>query len=330
METKDVPLNSAIDRTLASVFNQSFTSDTKNCRRPDLMPLIGYARVSTEDQTPLPQSQALKSAGCVEIHEEQASGGNRARPVLARVLERIGKGDTLVVVRIDRLARSLSHLLEVIERLEAKNAFFRSLTDPIDTSSPQGKFTLQVLGAAAEFERALIRERTKAGLASARTKGRVGGNPGLRVRDPAALRKVRLARQDGYMERLNETAQDWVPHVRRLRPNLAWEDVVRIVNGPLPHERQWTQSRLLRAVNAYVRDGFLPPTVLDRAGRRETDDRLPAIVAAIKGADPDITLQAICTRLEAMRERTPRGRTSWQPSSVKMLLERAERLGLLE
>ena len=200
------------------------------------MPLIGYARVSTEDQTPLPQSQALKSAGCAEIHEEQASGGNRARPVLARVLERIGKGDTLVVVRIDRLARSLSHLLEVIERLEAKGAFFRSLMDPIDTSSPQGKFTLQVLGAAAEFERALIRERTKAGLASARTKGRVGGNPGLRARDPAALRKVRLARQDGYMERLNETAQDWVPHVRRLRPDLAWEDVVRIVNGPLPRE----------------------------------------------------------------------------------------------
>jgi DNA invertase Pin-like site-specific DNA recombinase len=155
---------------------------------------------------PPPQSQALKSAGCVDIHEEQASGGNRARPVLARVLERIGKGDTLVVVRIDRLARSLSHLLEVIERLEAKGAFFRSLMDPIDTSSPQGKFTLQVLGAAAEFERALIRERTKAGLASAKTKGRIGGNPGLRARDPAALRKVRLARQDSYMARLNETA----------------------------------------------------------------------------------------------------------------------------
>lgn len=217
-----------------------------------------------------------------------------------------------------------------IASIEIGNQTRQSLTDPIDTSSPQGKFTLQVLGAAAEFERALIRERTKAGLASARTKGRVGGNPGLRVRDPAALRKVRLARQDGYMERLNETAQDWVPQVRRLRPGSAWEDVVRIVNGPLPHERQWTQSRLLRAVNAYVRDGFLPPTVLDRAGRREIDDRLPAIkVAAIKGADPEITLQAICTRLEAMRERTPRGRTSWQPSSVKMLLERAEK-GLLE
>ncbi|MCE6949950.1 recombinase family protein [Cereibacter sphaeroides] len=293
------------------------------------MPLIGYARVSTEDQTPLPQTQALRSAGCAEIHEEQASGGNRARPVLARVLERIGRGDTLVVVRIDRLARSLSHLLEVIERLEAKGAFFRSIEDPIDTASPQGKFTLQVLGAAAEFERALIRERTRAGLASARTRGRIGGNPGLRARDPEALRKVRLARADGYMERLGETAQDWVPHVRRLRPDMAWEDVLRIVNAPLPHDRRWTQARLLRAVNAYVRDRFLPATVLGRAGRRLADDRLPAIVAAIRGADPDITLQAICNRLEAMRERTPRGRTSWQPSSVRMLLERAAKLGML-
>lgn len=114
------------------------------------MPLIGYARVSTEDQTPLPQVQALKAAGCGTVHEEQASGGNCARPVLARVLESVRRGDTLVVVRIDRLARSLSHLLEVIERLEAKGAFFCSIEDPIDTASPQGKFTLQVLGAAAE------------------------------------------------------------------------------------------------------------------------------------------------------------------------------------
>ncbi len=291
--------------------------------------LIGYARVSTEDQTPVPQAQALKAAGCAEIHEEHASGGDRARPVLGRVLERVRKGDTLVVMRIDRLARSLSHLLEVIERLEAKGAFFRSIQDPIDTASPQGKFTLQVLGAAAEFERALIRERTKAGLASARGEGRVGGNPGLRARDPAALRKVRLARQDGYMDRLGETAQDWVPHVRRLRPDMPWEDVLRIVNAPLPPDRRWSQGRLLRAVKAYVHDGFLPAAVLGRARRRDTDDRLPAIVAAIRGADPEITLQAICDRLEAMRERTPRGRSKWQPSSVRMLLDRAERLGLL-
>lgn len=294
------------------------------------MPLIGYARVSTEDQTPLPQSQALKDAGCGLVFEEKASGGDRARPVLADVLDRMEKGDTLVVVRIDRLARSLSHLLQVIEQLESKSAFFRSLQDPIDTASPQGKFTLQVLGATAEFERALIRERTKAGLASARSKGRIGGNPGLRARDPEAQRKVRLARQDGFMDRLHETAQDWVPHVRRLRPDMAWEDLLRIINAPLPPSRHWSQGRLLRAVKAYVRDGFLQSEVLGRAAPRDADDRLPAIVAAIKGADPDITLQAICDRLEAMRERTPRGRTHWQPSSVRMLLQRAEKLGFLQ
>ena len=249
--------------------------------------------------------------------------------MLAQVLKRIAKGDTLLVMRIDRLARSLSHLLEVIEQLEAKGAYFRSLQDPIDTASPQGKFTLQVLGAAAEFERALIRERTKVGLASARSQGRIGGNPGLRAKDPAARRKVLLARQEGYMERLHESAEIWLLPVRRLRPDMAWEDVLRIINSPLAASQHWTQRRLMRAVSAYVRDGLLPATVLGRAGRRERDDRLPAIVAAIKGADPGITLQGICDRLEAMRERTPRGRTSWQPSSVRMLLARAEKLGLL-
>lgn len=248
--------------------------------------MIGYARVSTEDQSNAAQAQALKAAGCAEIHEEQASGGNRARPVLARLVGRIQPGEALVVVRIDRLARSLSHLLEVIEKLEAKGAFFRSIVDPIDTASPQGKFTLQVLGAAAEFERSLIRERTKAGLQAARGRGRGGRGSRRCDHDLAAISKVRLARQDGYMERLSEAAQEWVPHVRRLRPVMAWEDVLRIINGPLPPDRRWTQSRLLRAVKAYVRDGFLDQAVLGRAGRRETDDRLPAIVAAIRGADP--------------------------------------------
>ncbi|MCG6112239.1 MAG: recombinase family protein [Paracoccus sp.] len=293
------------------------------------MPLVGYARVSTDDQTLLPQVQALTAAGCPVIHREQASGGDRARPVLAMLLDGIRRNDTLVVVRIDRLARSLSHLLEVIEQLEAKGAFFRSIEDPIDTASPQGKFTLQVLGAAAEFERALIRERTRAGLASARLAGRIGGNPGLRAKDPVAVRKLSLARSEGYLDRIGRSAAEWVPHVRRLRPDMAWEDVLRIINAPLPHRARWSQARLLRAVRAYVRDGFLPPEVLARAPRRQVDDRLPAIVAAIRGADPDITLQGLCDRLEAMRERTPRGRTKWQPSSVRMLLQRAAQLGLL-
>lgn len=294
------------------------------------MALIGYARVSTDDQTLHSQRDALKAAGCGEIHEEQASGGDRRRPVLARVLDRLGKGDSLVVVRIDRLARSLAHLLEVMAEIEAKGAHFRSLEDPIHTERSQDKFALQVLGAAAELERALIRERTKAGLASARLRGRVGGNPGLKTGDRLALRKLALAREEAYLRRLGDSATQWVPHVRRLRPDMPWQDVVRVINAQLhPLAPKWTQARLVRAVKTYVENGFLPDTILERSQRAPQDDRLPAIVAALKGADPEMTLQAICQRLEAMRERTPRGQAKWYPSSAKMLVDRAKRLGLL-
>lgn len=293
------------------------------------MPLIGYARVSTEDQATTAQSEELRAAGCTEIYEEQASGADRSRPVLEQVLERMRPGDVLVVVRIDRLARSLGHLLGVIDRLERHGAHFRSLHDPIDTASPQGKFTLQVLGAAAEFERALIRERTISGLQSARAQGRIGGNPGVRARDPAALRKVAQARDEAYFEQLTTSAPDWVPLVRRLRPDMAWEDLVRVINARAQGKRPWTTERLIRAVKRYVREGFLEAQILQRARRSDVDDRLLAIVAGIAGADPDMTLQSICDRLEAMREPTPRGRARWQPSSVRMLLQRAKTHGLL-
>ena len=153
--------------------------------------LIGYARVSTDDQTTSPQMDALRAAGCSIIHQEYASGGNRQRPVLAKAVEQAGVGDVLVVVRIDRLARSTAHLLQVIEALHAKGAGFRSLSDPIDTGSPQGKFALQILASVAELEISLVRERTIAGLAAARKQGRIGGNPGLRSGSRAAIHAVR-------------------------------------------------------------------------------------------------------------------------------------------
>ncbi|SDF36720.1 recombinase family protein [Limimaricola pyoseonensis] len=294
------------------------------------MRLIGYARVSTESQDTAAQRRALEAAGCAEIHEEFASGARRARPVLARLVAGIRPGDVLVTVRIDRLARSLSHLLEVIETLEARDAHFRSLGDPIDTTSPQGKFTLQILGATAEFERALIRERTLAGLASARREGRVGGNPGLRARDPAAIAKVSRARDRGYFDKLNDEARHWLPAVRQFRPRLPWEDVVRIVNSRHPEAAPWTVERLRRASARFVKDGLLEASALDRAPRAPRDDRLLAIVAGIRRAAPDMSLREIAARLEAMREPTPRGRSKWAISSVAHLLERARQAGLLE
>ena len=152
--------------------------------------LLGYARVSTEDQATDAQTDELGAVGCATIYRNTASGASRARPELARLMREIRPGDVLVVVRLDRLARSVSHLLDVIERLEESGAHFRSLRDPIDTSTPQGMFSLQVLGAVSQLERALISERTKAGIKAARARGKLPGNPGLRARDPAAIAKT--------------------------------------------------------------------------------------------------------------------------------------------
>ena len=288
--------------------------------------LIGYARVSTEEQGTDPQLDELRAAGCDAVLEEHASGGDRSRPVLARLLREIRPGETLVVVRLDRLARSVSHLLAVIEQLDASGAYFRSLRDPIDTTTPQGMFSLQVLGAVAQLERALIAERTKAGLNAARARGRVGGNPGLRSGDPDAIRKVRASRAAAHLDGVLSHLDSWLPTVRRMRPDQPWGDVVRILNRG--NDATWTVERLRRTVRRLVLEGILEASLLDRARPQQGDDRLVRLIAGIAAAAPDRTLQQIAAQLESTRERTPRGGTRWHPSSVGNLLERAERLGL--
>jgi len=163
--------------------------------------LIGYARVSTDEQTTDAQEIGLRSAGCEIVIQEFGSGASRSRPALAKLVREISAGETLVVVRLDRLARSVSHLLEVIEDLTTRGAHFRSLRDPIDTSTPQGMFSLQVLGAVAQLERALISECTKAGINAAKAKGKKSGNPGIRERRPDVLAKMTAAQKAAYGDR---------------------------------------------------------------------------------------------------------------------------------
>src|SRR5262245_20752092 len=130
--------------------------------------LIGYARVSTNDQETATQVAAFKAAGCEQIYREKASGGRWERPELHRVLEQIRKRDVLVVWKLDRLSRSLRDVLTIMERLGESEAGFRSLTEAIDTTTPAGRMMMQMVGAFAEFERSMLRERTKAGLDAAR------------------------------------------------------------------------------------------------------------------------------------------------------------------
>ncbi len=139
------------------------------------MAMIGYARVSTAEQDTSLQTDALRTAGCERIFEDTVSGAKADRPGLAEALAYLREGDVLAVWRLDRLGRSLPHLIETIAALEARGVGFRSLTEAIDTTTPGGRLIFHVFGALGQFERDLIRERTKAGLAAAAARGRKGG-----------------------------------------------------------------------------------------------------------------------------------------------------------
>ena len=152
--------------------------------------LLGYARVSTVEQDASLQLDALRDAGCLKVFTDRASGSLDRRPQLDRLLDQLRPGDTIVVWRLDRLGRSLKHLIQLIEDLAEKDVGFRSLTEGMDTTTSGGKLIFSIFGALAEFERSLIRERTMAGLAAARSRGRVGGRPPVMTPE-----KIKVARE---------------------------------------------------------------------------------------------------------------------------------------
>lgn len=138
---------------------------------------IGYARVSTQDQTPHLQEDALRKAGCSHIFSDTVSGAKFERQGLTKALEHLREGDTLVVWKLDRLGRSLKELIDIVTQLHSRNIGFKSITENIDTTSPSGKLIFHIFASLAEFERDIIRERTNAGLQAARARGRLGGRP---------------------------------------------------------------------------------------------------------------------------------------------------------
>ncbi len=138
---------------------------------------LGYARVSTTDQDPQLQLDALAAVGCDRVYTDHASGAAAARPELDRLLDRARDGDTIVVWRLDRLGRSTRHLIELVAQLEERGIGLRSLNEQIDTTTANGRLIFTIFAALAEFERGLLSERTRAGLAAARAKGRTGGRP---------------------------------------------------------------------------------------------------------------------------------------------------------
>src|SRR4051794_22625432 len=156
--------------------------------------LIGYARVSTLDQTLALQQDALNAANCEHIYTDTVSGSVTDRPGLRLALSHLRSGDTLVVWRLDRLGRSLSHLIETVRQLQERGIGFRSLQEQIDTTTSGGKLVFHVFGALAEFERDLIRERTHAGLVAAQARGRLFGRP--KALSPQQVKQLRSLAKD--------------------------------------------------------------------------------------------------------------------------------------
>ena len=157
---------------------------------------IGYARVSTAEQNNDLQIDALQKEGCDKIFEEKASGAQRDRPELKSALEYARAGDTIVVWKLDRLARSLKQLIETVEDLEKREIGFKSITESIDTSTSGGKLIFHIFASLAEFERNIIRERTKAGLESAKARGRTGGRPSKMSEEDIQVAKTLLKNPD--------------------------------------------------------------------------------------------------------------------------------------
>ena len=159
---------------------------------------FGYARVSTAQQDEALQRDALEAAGVERVYVDHGSGATESRPALDELLGQLRPGDVMVIWRLDRLGRSLRHLIPLVAELETRGVGLRSLTESIDTSTPGGKFVFHIFGSMAEFERDLIRERTQAGLSAARARGRVGGRP--TVWTPEKLRTARAMYESGEQD----------------------------------------------------------------------------------------------------------------------------------
>jgi DNA invertase Pin-like site-specific DNA recombinase len=290
------------------------------------MPRIGYARVSTDEQTTEGQIDRLREAGCAEVYTENASGADRRRPELSKLLRRLERGDTLVVVKIDRLARSAINLMEIVADLDRRGVAFRSLNDPIDTSGPTGRMVLTILAAVAEMELSMIRERTRAGMVVARKRGSRPGNPGLISGDTAAVAKVTAARDAIRTDAVRAHALDILPLVRALRPVANWcavADVLNARNVPRPGTPEpWNRDAAIRVSRRLVSDGLADQDILSPAPRILDRDNLRQIAANL--CRLGISLEEIGSHLKAMGQVNARGNTRWTALAVRALLDPPE------
>ena len=285
---------------------------------------IGYARVSTDDLHGKAQKAALEAVPCDLLFFEQESGANRDRPELARALKTLRTGDTLIVARLERLGRSLIHLLQIMENLEGRGIAFRSLAEGFDMRTDEGQLMMQQLGAFAEFERKRITARINSGIAAAKQRGVVFGNPRLKAGDKATIRKIIVARDETHVTQLIDSMDTFMPTVRELRPAKPWPEVAEAVSRTTGVT--WTVERLKRSVRRLVGEGMVDRSVLAKAPRprRRRSEELALLVRGLALTNPGLSLRGIAGQLEAMKIRTPAGKPNWAAASVARLLRKVD------
>lgn len=283
---------------------------------------IGYGRVSTDDLHGKAQKAALQAVPCEQIFFEQESGANRERPELARTLKALRPGDTLIVARLERLGRSLIHLLQIMEDLEGRGIAFRSLAEGFDMRTAEGQLMMQQLGAFAEFERKRITARINSGIAAAKDRGVVFGNPRLKAGDRETIAKIVRARDETHVNQLIDSMDTFIPLVLQMRPARPWPEVAEAVSRTTGIT--WTVERLMRSVRRLVGEGMVDRKVLEKAPRprRRRSEELALLVQGLALTNPGLSLRGIGGQLEAMKIRTPAGKPNWTAASVAHLVKK--------
>ena len=299
--------------------------------------LIGYARVSMVDQNLSLQRDALTEAGCEHIHTEQLSGAVVDRPALTAALQFARKGDTLVVWKLDRLARSVKQLIETVEDLRVRGIGFQSLTEAIDTTTAQGLLVFHMFSALAEFERSLIRERTQAGLAAARRNGRTGGRRPKLSEDDIKAAKSMLANPDigvtQIAHRLGVSPATLYRHIPAARTMVSGKPVLcyKMDMGPVYSDHTRLDERSLALHRLIARKLAANPALLDKARenlrRWQKSSNSPSLAFAEWAQILTNPVDQVAQLLEERSERATRLR---QSSPFCGILTKTERRAIYE
>lgn len=276
---------------------------------------LGLVR-TTDDADAARQTSILASAGCTSF--ELRTG---APSCFSDMLSRAAKGDVFVVARFDRIARSVPDLICVLSGLDAAGASLISVGDGFDSATAHGRAMRSMLTAVSELQRGIVRERTREGLAAARSQGRIFGNPEMRRGDPDAIDRMRRAQADAYTRRARERSTAWLHLVALHRPASSWDAVLRLVHDVHPGTRDvLTVGSMVRDARRLVDAGDLSDDVLQRAPSAPPD---PAATARrIVEHRPESPLRAVARELDVLGIRPPRA-ASWTAGAVSRLLERS-------